>query len=267
MEKSRFSAEDGNGSKPAITRGIGMAPGKVKPVTARQHLPRHIAIIMDGNGRWAKQRGLPRIAGHREGMHSVRTVIEHCSHLGLKYLTLYAFSTENWRRPPKEIQFLMGLLLEYFNKEIKALHQQGVRVRIFGRRERLSREVKASLDAAVETTAANRGLGLNLAFNYGGRQEILDAVNALLEARPQLPVTERTFSRYLYFAGIPDPDCIIRTSGESRLSNFLLWQAAYAEIILMPVCWPDFRAPQLDEALAEFTRRQRRFGGVEVRDA
>lgn len=227
-------------------------------------LPRHIAIIMDGNGRWAKRRGRLRAQGHREGMNAVRRVIRACGELGIPTLTLYAFSTENWKRPAAEVRFLMNLLLEFLRRELAELNRQGVRLTRLGRRERIPSRVLEQIDRAVASTARNRGLQLNLAFNYGGRREILDAVGKLLRTRTRKPLNEAEFSRRLYTAGQPDPDLLIRTSGEYRLSNFLLWQLAYTEIVVSPVLWPDFRERDLIEVLKEYQQRERRFGGVEA---
>jgi len=230
-------------------------------------LPRHVAVIMDGNGRWARQRGLPRVEGHRAGMESVRSIIRESGRLGIAYLTLYAFSTENWKRPKAEISFLMKLLLEYLRRELAELHRQGVRLVRLGQRERIPAKVLAGIDEAVATTRRNPGLQVNLAFNYGGRAELVDAVAKYVRARPRPPLTEASFARYLYTAGLPDPDLLIRTSGEQRLSNFLLWQLAYAEIVVSPVLWPDFREAEYQRVLAEYARRERRFGAVEARRA
>jgi undecaprenyl diphosphate synthase len=242
-------------------------PPKLTPQAAGldpARLPRHIAIIMDGNGRWAKRRGLPRVQGHREGMNAVRSVIRTCGELGISTLTLYAFSTENWKRPAAEVRFLMNLLLEFLRRELAELNRQGVRLKRLGQRERIPPPVLAQIDRAVKATARNQGLKLNLAFNYGGRREILDAVRKVVALRPRPPLTEAAFSRQLYTAGVPDPDLLIRTSGEYRLSNFLLWQLAYAEIVVSPVLWPDFRERELIAVLEEYQRRERRFGGVEA---
>ncbi len=228
-----------------------------------KRMPRHVAVIMDGNGRWAQRRGLPRVAGHREGMASVRTLVQSCDDLGIAYVTVYAFSTENWKRPRPEVQFLMKLLIEFLRKEITELHRKQVRIRMLGQRDKIPAAVLKEIDKGVELTQGNTGLNLNFAFNYGGRQEILDAVAAWSRQRKRRPLTEETFASFLYTAGMPDPDLLIRTSGEMRISNFLLWQLAYAEIVVTPVFWPDFRQKHLIEALAEYQRRERRFGGVE----
>jgi undecaprenyl diphosphate synthase len=228
-----------------------------------RRLPRHVAVIMDGNGRWAQRRGLPRVAGHREGMKSVRAIIRASGELKIPYLTLYAFSTENWKRPRAEVSFLMRLLLEFLRRELDELHRQGVRVVMLGRRDPVPGKVLERIDYAVAKTRRNRGLQVNLAFNYGGRREILDGVAAYLKARPRPALTEKNFSEFLYTAGIPDPDLLVRTSGEVRISNFLLWQTAYAEIVVSPVLWPDFREAEFRQVLAEYAQRERRFGGVE----
>ncbi len=226
-------------------------------------LPAHVAIIMDGNGRWAQRRRLPRVEGHREGMKSVRAVIRTSGQLGISTLTLYAFSTENWKRPRPEVRFLMHLLLEYLRLELSELHRQGVRIRMLGRRRHLPARILAGIDHAVRLTSRNTGLQLNLAFNYGGRGEILDAVARFLRSRPRPPLNEKTFARCLYTGGLPDPDLLVRTSGELRLSNFLLWQTAYTEIVVTPTLWPDFREREFHRVLAEYQKRERRFGGVE----
>jgi len=237
--------------------------GQEHPSLNPDALPRHIAVIMDGNGRWAQRRGLPRVEGHREGMNSVRSIIRTCGQLKIPHLTLYAFSTENWKRPRQEISFLMKLLVEYLRKELDELHRQGVRIRMLGRRDPVPAKVLACIDRAVALTQANPGLQCNLAFNYGGRREILDAVEAYLRQRPRPELTEAAFSELLYTGGQPDPDLLIRTSGEMRLSNFLLWQMAYAEIVVSPLLWPEFREKELMAVLAEYQKRERRFGGVE----
>lgn len=226
-------------------------------------LPRHVAIIMDGNGRWAQRRGLPRAEGHREGMNSVRAVIRAAGEWHIPYLTLYSFSTENWKRPRAEVSFLMNLLIEFLKRELDELNRRQVRVVMLGRREPVSAKVLKAIDYAVEKTRNNPGLQVNLAFNYGGRCEIIDAVTAYLKTRPRPELTEETFASFLYTRGVPDPDLLVRTSGEMRISNFLLWQAAYAEIIVSPILWPDFRERDLLGVLAEYAKRERRFGGVE----
>lgn len=224
-------------------------------------LPRHVAIIMDGNGRWAKKRGLPRLMGHRAGTESVRAVIRTAGEIGIEALTLYAFSTENWRRSAAEVQGLMRLLVLTLQKETRDLQAKNVRLRAIGRLDGLPTSVRRALDRAVETLSANTGLQLNLALNYGGRQEIVDAAQACV--KDGVPITEEALAQRLYTAGLPDPDLLIRTSGEMRISNFLLWQSAYAELYVTPVLWPDFRKEQLLDALREYQGRERRFGSAD----
>lgn len=233
------------------------------PSLNAERLPAHIAIVMDGNGRWAKARGLSRVDGHREGVESVEAIIETCSDIGIKALTLYTFSTENWSRPKYEVTALMTLLCATLRKKHELLMSHNVRLKISGRREGLSKSVLADLDEETRLLSGNAGMVLNLAFNYGGRQELTDAVNKLL-ASGKTSVTEEDISGALYTAGLPEPDLVIRTSGELRISNFLLWQAAYAEYYFTDTNWPDFRAPQLYAALADYQKRERRFGGVKA---
>ena len=226
-------------------------------------LPRHVAIIMDGNGRWARQRRLPRVAGHRAGIDAVRDTVESSARLGLEVLTLYAFSLENWKRPPAEVDTLMGLLREYLRKELETLTRNDIRFRVIGRMADLADAVQDELRAAVERTAGNSGMVFNIALSYGGRAEIVDACRSLLrEGVSPEQVDEAAISRRLYTAGLPDPDLLLRTSGELRVSNFLLWQIAYAEIWVTPTLWPDFRRRHLLEAIVDYQRRERRFGGV-----
>lgn len=230
-------------------------------------LPRHVAIIMDGNGRWATRRSLPRMEGHRAGVRALRDTAEACSQLGISYLTVYAFSTENWERPQDEVGFLMDLLTSVLDKELPRLEKNGVRLRILGDRSRLPARVNRKLDEALARTPADGRLVLCVALNYGGRAEIVQAAKRLAAdvssgtLRPE-DVDETRFASYLYTADIPDPDLIIRTGGEHRISNFLLWQAAYAELWITPVFWPDFRRIHLYSAIVDFQRRQRRFGRV-----
>lgn len=230
-------------------------------------LPRHVAIIMDGNGRWAQARGLPRIMGHRAGVEALRDIIKACVEFGIPYLTVYAFSTENWARPKEEVNGLMNILEEMIDKEVPELHRQGVQIRHIGKLEGLRPDLQRKIQEAIALTRHNRRLVLCVAFNYGGRDEILQAVRKILAAglRPE-EVTEETFTQYLYTAGIPDPDLVIRTSGEIRISNFLLWQAAYAEWYFTPVYWPDFDREEFRKALEAYAQRQRRFGRVEPVD-
>ncbi|MEK7656479.1 MAG: isoprenyl transferase [Elusimicrobiota bacterium] len=224
-------------------------------------VPAHVAIIMDGNGRWAKSRGLPRAAGHKAGVESVRAAVRACGEFGVKVLTLYSFSTENWLRPKEEVGELMRLLCWALRREAAELDKNGVRLMASGRIEGLPPEVRAELARAQERLKGNKGLLLNLALNYGARAEIVDAVNALIKEGAG-EVTEESIGGRLYTAGLPDPDLVIRTSGEMRISNFLLWQIAYSELYVTPVHWPDFRKEHLGEAIEEYRRRERRFGGL-----
>ena len=230
-------------------------------VLDKTRLPKHVAIIMDGNGRWAQGRGLPRLAGHKAGVDSVRAAVRACGELGIPVLTLYSFSTENWLRPKEEVEELMKLLSFALRRETLELDKNNVRLRAIGRLSGLPKAVREELEAAMRRLDKNTGLTLNLALNYGSRQELVDAFNKLLAAGAQ-SVSEDDISRSLDTAGLPDPDLVIRTSGEMRLSNFLLWQLAYAELYVTPVCWPDFRRDQLIEAVAEYQKRNRRFGGL-----
>jgi len=237
----------------------------------RQDFPRHVGIIMDGNGRWASARSLPRIEGHRRGVEAVRRTVRAAIDLGIAYLTLYAFSSENWSRPPQEIQDLMGLLKRFIRKDLAELHKQRVRVRVIGSRDGLSADLCRLLDEAQDLTVENTGLTLVIAFNYGGRQEIAQAARTLAlralkgEIDPA-SIDPAAISAALYTADLPDPDLIIRTSGEQRLSNFLMWQAAYAELVFLPIHWPDFDHAALEGALAQYGARERRFGGLLRRD-
>lgn len=229
--------------------------------------PRHIAAIMDGNGRWAQRRGLPRIEGHRHGVAAVRRTVEECVRLGIDYLTLYCLSSENWKRPRPELDFLLRLLEQYIVEERSNLIQNNVRVVVIGRRDGIPIEVQREIDKTIEMTANQTGLCLCLAVNYGSRVEILEAVKAIASkvARGDLSVDEideSTFSAHLYTAGIPDPDLLIRTAGELRVSNFLLWQISYAELWVTDVCWPDFDENLLHQAIRDYARRVRRFGGL-----
>ena len=226
-----------------------------------KRVPRHIAIIMDGNGRWALARGLPRLAGHRAGTENLRQVIEACGEFGIEYLTIYAFSTENWGRPVEEVQGLMRILEDVIDRELPELHKQGVQLRHIGKLDRLTPELRQKVLDAIETTKDNDRLVLNVAFNYGGRDEIICAIQQMIEkgVRPE-EVTEDLVSQYLYTAGVPDPDLIIRTSGELRGSNFLIWQGAYAEWYFTPTFWPNFNREELQKALEEYAQRERRYG-------
>lgn len=221
--------------------------------------PQHIAVIMDGNGRWAKERGLPRIAGHREGSESLREVLKACAEFGVKYLTVYAFSTENWRRPRDEVDFLMNLFSETIDREIDELMANRVKLNFLGRISKFSPKLQEKMKEAMEKTKKNDRITLNVMVNYGGRAELVDAVNAIInEGRGT--IDEKTISQSLYTKGIPDPDLLIRTASEMRVSNFLLWQIAYAEIYVTPVLWPDFRREQLKEAIDDYQKRVRKFG-------
>lgn len=230
-------------------------------------VPAHVAIIMDGNGRWAKARGLPRTEGHRRGVEAVRRVVESAQQLGISYLTLYGFSSENWNRPQAEVRDLMGILRFYLRKEIAALHRNGVRIRFIGDRSRFSDDIVDLFEASEEKTKANVGLTLVIALSYGGRDEILHAARTAMQAAQsgqmsEQDMTEERFAKLLFTDGIPDPDLIIRTSGEQRLSNFMLWQCAYAELIFTKCLWPDFGFDELREAMTEFQRRERRYGAA-----
>ncbi len=225
------------------------------------NLPKHIAIIMDGNGRWANNRHLPRLAGHREGANAVQRTIEAAQKFGIKFLTLYAFSTENWSRPQDEINGLMDLLSKTLDTYTAQAKKKNYRLLVSGARDKLPPAVLGKIDKAVQITAQNTGLTVNLALNYGARQEIVHAVNTLL-AQGKTNISMEDISAHLYQPGVPDPELIIRTSGEERLSNFLLWQAAYSEFYFTPVLWPDFNAEELQKALNEYARRTRRFGGI-----
>ena len=234
---------------------------------ARASLPQHVAVIMDGNGRWAKQRGLPRIEGHRQGAESARAIIRNAGELGIKYLTLYAFSAENWNRPKEEVDALMKYLIHYLKTETSELNKNNVRLEVIGQIWRLPENVQEQLRKSIATLAKNNGLTLIMALSYGSRIEIVDAVRRLAEKikSGQLEpadITEKLISDHLWTRNTPDPDLLIRTSGEMRVSNFLLWQISYAELVITPTLWPDFRKPQLFAALEEYARRNRRFGGV-----
>ena len=231
-------------------------------------LPAHIAIIMDGNGRWAGRRLLPRVAGHKAGVGPVRSTVETCARMGIKALTLYAFSVENWKRPQHEVETLWRLLRYYLKQELSNLQKNDIRLQAIGRLEALPPEVRRELESVVEATSANRGLLMNLAINYGGRAEIVDAVNSILDmARldgsiASLKLDEDLIATNLYTAFCPDPDLLIRTSGEMRISNFLLWQIAYAELVVTETLWPDFTRTDLLQAVLEYQKRDRRYGGL-----
>ena len=244
-----------------------LPPGSPEEGLARQvnigQLPAHIAIIMDGNGRWASRRHLPRVEGHRAGINAVRDVVEASARLGIEVLTLYAFSTENWKRPETEVSTLMSLLKRYLRIELDTLLSNNIRFRVIGRREDLAPDIQQALADAEARTAANTGLLFNIALNYSGRAEITDAVRRIVAAGlPASEVTEQRVGEFLFTAGQPDPDLLIRTSGEMRVSNFLLWQIAYAEIWVTDTLWPDFRARHLLEAILDYQKRDRRYGGI-----
>jgi undecaprenyl diphosphate synthase len=232
------------------------------------HIPRHIGIIMDGNGRWAKSRGLPRTEGHRQGKENLRRILEACTEFGVEILTIYAFSTENWSRPPAEVSVLMSILNMVLDQEVKKLHKNGVRVRHIGKMDGVDPKLQKKIHDACEYTKDNTRLVLNVAFNYGGRDEIVRAVQHLIaDGIKAEEVTEDLISHYLYTGDLPDPDLIIRTSGEFRLSNFMLWQGAYAEYYITPTYWPDFDREELLKALWSYSDRDRRFGGVHDDDS
>ena len=229
--------------------------------------PRHVAIIMDGNGRWARSRGLPRFAGHQRGAEAVRTTVRGCGELGISYLTLYAFSSQNWKRPAAEVDDLMGLLRLYLKRELDELHNNGIRVRFIGNYDRLPRDIVELIARAENRTAQNPGLTLVIALNYGGHEEIVRACRKMAAevsaGRLKIDeITEEGFEHYLETADLPHPDLIIRTSGEQRLSNFLLWQSAYAELVFTDTMWPDFSKQTLEDAIDEFHRRERRYGAT-----
>lgn len=235
---------------------------RARPLGSPSPLPQHVAIIMDGNGRWAQERGLPREAGHQAGTENIRRVIEAFAERGVQYLTLYAFSTENWGRPQSEVQALLRLLSEVLDREVHALHEAGIRLRHIGRLDGLSEQLQQQVQAAIELTKENDRMTVCVAFNYGGRCEIVDAIRRIVDdGVPPDQITEALVASYLYTADLPDPDLIIRTAGELRLSNFLIWQAAYAELYFTSTYWPDFDEAEIDRALEAYARRERRFGG------
>ncbi|HAA90277.1 MAG: Isoprenyl transferase [Thermoanaerobacterales bacterium 50_218] len=240
---------------------------KLRKLIDPAKLPTHVAIIMDGNGRWAKARGLPRFAGHRAGVETLRVIVRACLELGIKVLTVYAFSTENWKRPEEEVRELMNLLCEYIRKEVAELHRHGVQMRTIGCIEELPLPAQEALKQALELTAGNKNLILNIALNYGGRREIVEVTRKIAqkvkrgEITPEM-IDEELFSSYLDTAGLPDPDLLIRPAGELRISNFLLWQVAYTEFWNTSVFWPDFREVHFLQALVDYQKRERRFGGL-----
>lgn len=230
---------------------------------ALTHIPTHVAIIMDGNGRWAQARGLPRIMGHRQGVENIRPLLNAAVEFGVQYLTIYAFSTENWNRPLDEVRGLMTILEQTIQRETPELHKNGVRIRHLGRTDQLSDKLKKLIADAVALTSNNTRLNLNVAFNYGGRAEIIDAVKKIIADKiPPDALDEALFTRYLYTGETPDPDLIVRTAGEMRLSNYLIWQSAYAEYYATPTYWPDFDKAELYRALVEYSQRERRYGKV-----
>ena len=226
-------------------------------------IPRHVAIIMDGNGRWAQERGMPRLAGHRAGTKNIRRVLKAFDALGVRYVTIYAFSTENWSRPPDEVKGLWRLLGQVIGRESRALHKNNVRIKHIGRMDRLPQRLQSAIDDALELTKGNTGITLTVALDYGGRAELVEAVRKLMAAGLKASeVTEEAIARHLHTGGTPDPDLIIRTGGEMRLSNFLIWQSAYAEYYSSPICWPDFDEAEAARAVEAYGRRQRKFGGL-----
>ena len=228
-----------------------------------EKIPRHVAIIMDGNGRWAISRGLPRLAGHKAGTENLRRIIRATVEFGIKYLTIYAFSTENWGRPTEEVQGLMGILQDVIDRELNELHQEGVQLRHIGRLERLDPKIQAKVLRAINLTKDNDKLVLNIAWNYGGRDEIVCAIQKIIrDGIPPEDITDELVSHYMFTAGVPDPDLVIRTSGELRVSNFLIWQVAYSEWYVTPTYWPDFDREEYRRALETYANRERRFGKV-----
>lgn len=250
-------------------RNLGLSGKKKVPIppVEEKKLPQHIGIIMDGNGRWAKKRGLPRKAGHAAGAQTFRTITKYCEKIGIKYLTVYAFSTENWERPQEEVDAIMNLLRDYLKESLEDFTRENIRTRFIGDFSPLAPDIRQLMHEAEEVTAAKTGMTLNIAINYGGRSEIVQAAKRLsqdVQAGRLSPesIDERAVSSRMYTAGQPDPDMILRPSGEYRTSNFLLWQSAYAEYVFMDILWPDFSAADLDLAIAEYAKRDRRFGKV-----
>ncbi|MGB3129500.1 MAG: polyprenyl diphosphate synthase [Dehalococcoidia bacterium] len=244
-----------------------MVETKIETLPAKKifPLPNHVAIIMDGNGRWAEKRGMPRLFGHRAGTDNVQRVVEAFDRYQVRYLTLYAFSTENWRRPGVEVSGLFHILAEMIDRETKVLHKKGVKLAHLGKVDELAPELRDKVRKAIELTKNNTGMTLSIAFDYGGRAEILEAVRRIIyDDVPAEDITESLFGSYLYTADVPDPDLIIRTAGEMRLSNFLIWQAAYGEFYSTPTLWPDFGEKEIEKALIAYSRRERRFGGLKA---
>ncbi|MGL5634825.1 MAG: isoprenyl transferase [Sarcina sp.] len=242
----------------------GRKNGEIEDISLdMDNIPKHIAIIMDGNGRWAKKRGLPRTMGHKAGAETIRKVLKECDSLGVKYLTLYAFSTENWKRPKDEVNAIMKLLVEFLRKEIAELHSNNVKVTTIGDLDKIPKFCQDEIAMAKELTKDNTGVVLNVAFNYGGRDEIIRAIKKCIDSGiNSSEITEDVFEKYLDTCGMPDPDIIIRPSGEQRISNYLLWQCAYSEFWYSNINWPDFKPEDLREAIYDFQNRDRRFGGV-----
>lgn len=245
---------------------MGIFKTKKAEETGSTRLPRHIAIILDGNGRWAKKRGLPRTAGHAAGAETFRRIATYCKNIGIEYLTVYAFSTENWKRPEEEVGTIMKLLGRYLDEAIRTMEKDHIRMKVFGELARLSPQLREMVDRTDEISQHYRGFQANICLNYGGRDEIVHAARRYAQdyaaGKAQGELSEEQFGNYLYSAGIPDPDLLIRPGGEMRISNFLLWQCAYAEFYFTDVLWPDFTPEELDKAIAEFNRRDRRYGGV-----
>lgn len=240
---------------------LGLFSSSTKEVPPIQAVPQHVAVIMDGNGRWAKKRFLPRVAGHQRGLESVRAMVKACVRLDIKYLTLFAFSSENWRRPQEEVTFLMSLFLEALDREVKKLHDANVILKLIGDRSAFNETLQQKMLEAEQKTASNTGLILTIAVNYGGRWDVVNAFNQLLQANPQLSkVHESDLQPYLSMPYAPEPDLFIRTGGETRISNFLLWQLAYTELYFTPTLWPDFDDAAFETALNSYSQRERRFG-------
>ncbi|MGL5416666.1 MAG: isoprenyl transferase [Clostridium sp.] len=232
-----------------------------------ENIPQHIAIIMDGNGRWAKKRKLPRTMGHKAGVETIRRILKEADRLGIRYMTLYAFSTENWKRPKEEVGALMKLLVQYLRQEINELHKKGVKINVLGDISMLPKECVEEIEKSIERTKDNTGITMNIALNYGGRNEIIRGIKEIAKEIQDgkievSDINEDMFENYLYTKGVPDPDIIIRPSGEQRLSNFLLWQCAYSEFWYSNICWPDFKEKDLHQAIYDFQGRDRRFGGI-----
>jgi undecaprenyl diphosphate synthase len=237
--------------------------GQLLSLLAKNLLPRHVAIIMDGNGRWAKKKGLPRVEGHRKGVAAVKSTIEYAARLTLPVLTLYAFSSENWKRPKNEVNTLWRLLRHYLHSDLETLQKNNIRFGSIGRTHELPTLVQRELDKVTSETSSNTGMHLCLALNYSGRAELVDTFNTLLKSKRTMPIRGRDIEEHLYTSGVPDPDLLIRTGGNMRISNFLLWQIAYSEIYVTDTLWPDFRGMDLVKAFLEFQKRERRYGGVE----